>query len=369
MKGKQIFYWLSVFFFLFAVGCNSGGEDEVIPDEGTGDDEEEVVGDRDVWSFDIKVMLDRKTFMAYLSSEKAVNDRLQQRFEEVRELYHGKAGITYFDADIEFVPFFDETCVYDCSSEEVFRNALSYRGDYPYLVIFDGCIGDFPDERVHSDWTGWGTEVVCVFDNNKGGADGGTSVYEILSYYKTAECLAHELGHARGVPDIYAMEVKANPINGEMFSPVTCIMNNCWGGTSWSEYAQLLINRNKDLVRGEEGFVPLEQPQYPEEVVLKVTRDGEPVKYAAVNIYREVMYECNIESTPAMQRTLGADGSVSLNPTTLFNASYGGIGYGVLLIEVVDGTEKAYRFVPVYEVQIAYLKGETNEYTIEIEFE
>ena len=34
--------------------------------------------------------------------------------------------------------------------------------------------------------------------------------------------------------------------------------------------------------------------------------------------------------------------------------------------EVVDGESKTYRYIPVYEVQIAYLKGDTDQYTIEI---
>lgn len=366
MKGKQIFYWLSLLLCLAVAGCSSDGEDEVTPKDEPGEEGGGEQTGREVWSFDVKVMLDRATFKSYGSSANVVNNKLKQRFKEVRELYHGKKGITYFDADIEFVPFFDETCVYDCSSQEVLDHAVTYRGDYPYLVMFDGKVGDFSDERVHSDWTGWGIEVVCISDNNKGAPDGGATTYDILSPYKTSECLAHELGHARGVPDIYAMEVKTNPISGTLFSPVTCMMNICWGGDSWSEYAQLLINRNKNLVRGQEGFIPLEEPQYPKNLVLNITRDGQPVKYAAVNIYREEMYKNTVDVTAFMKKTLGTDGLLSLSPVTLFNGAGGGIGYGVLLIEVVDGESKTYRYIPVYEVQIAYLKGDTDQYTIEI---
>lgn len=100
--------------------------------------------------------------------------------------------------------------------------------------------------------------------------------------------------------------------------------------------------------------------------MLNITRDGQPVKYATVNIYREEMYKNTVDVTAFMKKTLGTDGLLSLSPVTLFNGAGGGIGYGVLLIEVVDGESKTYRYIPVYEVQIAYLKGDTDQYTIEI---
>ena len=104
------------------------------------------------------------------------------------------------------------------------------------------------------------------------------------------------------------MEVKTTPISGTLFRPVNCMMNICWGGDSWSEYAQLLINRNKNLVRGQEGFIPLEEPKYPKNLVLNITRDGQPVKYATVNIYREEMYKNTVDVTAFMKKTLVTDG-------------------------------------------------------------
>lgn len=363
MKKKRIFYWLSLLLCVVVMACSSGSDEEIGPEEPEGGGEQTG---RPEWSFEVKIMLDQPTFKSYGSSVEVVKNKLRQRFKEVKELYHGKKGTTYFDAEIEFKPFFDESCVYDCSSQEVLDNAVAYRGSYPYLVVFDGKVGDFSGERVHSDWTGWGIEVVCISDNNKGAPDGGATTYDILSPYKTSEALAHELGHARGVPDIYAMEVKSNPVNGQLFSPVKCMMNICWGGDSWSEYSQLLINRNKALVRGQEGFVPLEQPMYPKKMTLKVTKNGHPVAYAGINIYREKMYENTMESTPFMRSALNNSGELELTPVTLFNGSGGGIGYGVLLIEVVEGESRNYKMLPVYEVQIAYLKGQTDQYTIEL---
>ena len=95
MKGKQIFYWLSLLLCLAVAGCSSDGEDEVTPKDEPGEEGGGEQTGREVWSFDVKVMLDRATFKSYGSSANVVNNKLKQRFKEVRELYHGKKGITY----------------------------------------------------------------------------------------------------------------------------------------------------------------------------------------------------------------------------------------------------------------------------------
>ena len=322
--------------------------------------------DREVWSFDVKVVLDRATYKLYFSDVDIVKKKLQERFDEVAALYRGKNDITFFDADIKFNPVFEESFVYDCSSEKVFQEGVTYRGDYPYLLIIDGCIGDYEDERIHSDWTGWGKEIVCLFDNGLGTVDGGT-VYDILSKYKTSEAITHELGHARGVPDIYAMEVKTNPVCNLTFSPVECIMNLCWGGESWSEYAQLLINRNKDLVRGESGFFPLEEPSFPETLTLKISREEQPISNVKVNVYGSKMYSYTVEDKPVSSYTTDDSGCISLDPKLLYTGLNGDYGYGVVLVEILYSEDKYYEFVPVYEVQIPYLRDGEKHVQLDIE--
>lgn len=321
---------------------------------------------RDVWSFDVKVVLDRATYKLYFSDEDIVKKKLKERFDEVAALYRGKNDITFFDADIKFNPIFEKSFVYDNSSEKVFQDCIKYRGNYPYLLIIDGCVGDYDDERIHSDWTGWGREAVCLFDNGLGKTDAGT-VYDILSKYKTSEAITHELGHARGVPDIYAMDIKTNPICNLTFSPVECIMNICWGGESWSEYAQLLINRNKDLVRGDPGFYPLENPSFPEELTLKITSKGEPVNNVKVNLYGSKMYSNTVEDKPVSSYTTDKSGCISLNPKLVYTGPYGDLMYGVVLVEILYSENKSYKFVPVYDVQIPYLRDGEKHVQLDIE--
>jgi hypothetical protein len=354
MKNK---FSLLLFLAALAVACSdddgpAGPDDPVTPSP-----------DRPAWRFEVKVMLDRPTYALYFSDTAIVNNKLARRFADVNALYRGKNALPWFDGDVEFVPVFSASHVYDLSSATIFRQAPAYRGDYPYLLLLDGRAGDQPGEWEHSDWTGWGNEVVSLCYRR---ADG--SIEDMLSSYTTSEAITHELGHARGVPDVYAMAVTSNPVGGGNFEPVTCIMNVCWGGTAWSPYARLLINRNRDLVQGQEGFHPLEEVSFPLAARLEVTRRGAPLAGASLNIYREKMYENRIDPEPAFQKTLLADGTISLSPRELFIApGETGLAYGVLLLEIIDGDDKLYRFLPAYDLQIAFLEGETATAIVQVD--
>ena len=339
--------------------------------------EPESPDNRPVWTFDVKVMLDRKTYETHYSADPSiVKDKLGYIFKRANELYHGKKDVVYFDADVVFNPVFKAEYVYDESSELLFKRfrddkRKELREGYPYLAIIDGCIGDHENERTHTDYTPWGSEVVCMFDNNNGAADAGQSVYAILSQYKTAEAFAHELGHGRGVPDIYGMAVTSNEVNGERFSPITCIMNNCWGGDSWSEYSQLLINRNKDIVPDDSGaFHALDEPEYPRDIFFKATLAGQPLAGACINVYKSRIYDNTIKAQVQHTATLTDEGTCKISSGELFGTCGNGPQYGVVLVEVVDanGGSKYYQFVPAYDAQVAFLKGEQTSYTVEMAF-
>ena len=53
MKGKQIFYWLSLLLCLAVAGCSSDGEDEVTPKDEPGEEGGGEQTGREVWSFDV----------------------------------------------------------------------------------------------------------------------------------------------------------------------------------------------------------------------------------------------------------------------------------------------------------------------------
>lgn len=329
---------------------------------------------RPEWKFQVKVVLDKKTYDTYYKSAETVKKKLKERFDDVAKLYHGVNGKTFFDADIVYEPVFEESFVYDESSQDMYKKATTVRGKYPYLVLMDGCIGDHAGEYWHQDYTGmWNAESSCTvfFPANAGYADpaGSAKVYDILSVYQTSEGLAHELGHGRGVLDMYAMEVEAgkNQVNGEGFEAVTCIMNMCWGGTTWSEYAQLLINRNKNYTPQDSKYHDMYELKFPAKLNLAVTKGGKALAGATVNIYLSAAYSYAIDNKADFTDKTPASGVLTYDPKKFYTPRWDNyLDNGIALIEVVDDGKKYYRFLPLYEVQTEWLKGNTSEYKVTI---
>ncbi len=383
MKRKNYLYLLPFVGALALGSCASDQDIEDFEDEeqapSTPDKENTTA--RNQWKFGIKIMIDRKTYDTYYKTPQKVNEELAYIFKRVAELHHGKKDSVYFDADMVFEPHFDESCVYDGSSMQLWKDYTngtdkSLRGNYPYLAIVDGCVGDFEGEEARTDYTLWGSEVVRMFDNGtsaSGTNDGGATTYPVLSRYRAAIGFAHELGHGRGVPDIYEMRVTTNNVNGESYEPVTCMMNDCWGTTVWSEYSQRLINRNKGLKPSDPGFIPLDKLTLPKTLKLEVKSSEGNMAGAKVNVYKSVVYSNTIENKVYHTGTLDNSESVSFPVKDLFypdnsGLNYSGIKYGTVLFEVVQGDKKYYKFIDETMVQMAYFNGQTDACLFNVKF-
>ena len=363
MKKRRLLIRLSIcLFFLFLYSCE---KEDHFENEKKGT----TIGDGClIWKFTVKVMLDKKTYDThYHSDPNTVQRLLEERFKDVADIYQWPIGKPSFEGEIIFQPVFDSSFVYDESSlGMVNKEGASLRGTYNYVIILDGCLGDYADEAPYKDYS-WGG-YVRYFDNGLGKADGGTAVYDMLSNYQTARGFAHELGHGRGVPDVYAMEVITNEVNGQPFKPMECMMFDNWTATTWSEYARFLINRNKNYTLEDNEFHPLSNPDFPNNIVFKVTKNGTPLDDATINVYKSGIYGYKITKEVYHTGKL-VNGQISFESKKLYTpqANRSELQFGTILIEIVDVNQKYYRFVPAYEVQIAYLKGEFGNYTIDIE--
>lgn len=63
------------------------------------------------------------------------------------------------------------------------------------------------------------------------------------------DALAHELGHSRGMYDLYLEQVNKpgdNPVNGQTFKATDGIMNSPYGNNKWSDLTKFIINESAD---------------------------------------------------------------------------------------------------------------------------
>ena len=173
------------------------------------------------------------------------------------------------------------------------------------------------------------------------------------------DALIHEFGHMRGVPDLYAAEVSAsnNPINGRAYESPTCIMNYCYGISTWSEYAQLLINASAD-----QRTCVMHYNHFPKQgtQVKVVDKNGAVVEGAELNFYPIYAYGSKVESTALYKGTTDAEGIYSfgsVNPFVKPNQTNLDSNVANYLVEVVHNNKKSYEWMPMWEAETAGAKG------------
>ena len=331
---------------------------------------EEVPEDDGEWVFNIKIMLDKKSFEEkYYESEEAINTRLGLVFAETNAIWNGKLGTPYFANKFRYVPHFDAaTGVYDCSSTSIFDNvqkANKERGDYDVLIIMDGYVGDHPDERMVA---GYATAQKSIY------MPSWQNTRDLLGkdVQWTGETIAHEFAHFRGAPDLYSMQlsVENNTINGEPFEPVPCMTSTNHGGIwMWADFTVGIINRNTDKLDSKD-FVKLEDSM-PTNIEMAVTRGGQPVSGAEVNVYTYFQYQWSpISTTPVFEGTTSAEGTYHFPSSYYYTQGANGWPVALTIMEVIDpldANNKKYHILAQYEVIMAYFEGARDKMTIPFE--
>ena len=178
--------------------------------------------------------------------------------------------------------------------------------------------------------------------------------------------IIHEFGHARGVPDIYAMKVDAdkNPVNGEAFLGVRCIMNYPYGEEHWSDYAVNMMNlagdRNIDIDDLVAGVLP-------DRIRVGVAEaDGSPVRGAAVRFYPVRWYTYAVIPEPQAEATTDRRGYCAIPVARVFEPEEEfGVRYCNCLVEAEYDGVKAYGWLPLYLLQNTRFAGE-RECTLEL---
>ena len=294
-----------------------------------------------VHRFSVKVGIDAESVDS-LGGEQRVRGLVEDMFRKINRAFNHPRR---FKAVYDFAVDWDAFYIYKgISSEEVHKP----HPDHDYLVVIDGYKSD-PKET----GGGWyGADIQTVYHarthndrfNNpfdRGAIDG----------------IIHEFGHARGVPDIYAMGVDAgkNPVAPVGCDKIRCIMDYPYGETWWSDYAVALIDAAGGKRVEIDNLVKAYRPKFID--IRLADREGRPVEGATLSVYPVGWYSSSVTATPVLEGIPCPGGRVRLNGDVYGDSEDYGLKYPNLFVKAVKGEMKAYAWLPLYETEMATFAG------------
>ena len=199
-------------------------------------------------------------------------------------------------------------------------------------------------------------------------SDGMKNKYNDHFGVYTYRAITHELGHFRGLIDLYADVVKAenNPINGEAYNPPHCLMNDyCYTPdeeSSWSDYAIKIINKTGNIKRVN-LIDNLMYEDFADKMLIRTTKNGEPID-AKVSLYQAsysyTTWSNTVSKTPYYVYAV-KNGSYTVNDLrTLFykNIQEKNDRRQVFLVEATDSEgQKKYAWISDFEMHNSGMDG------------
>jgi hypothetical protein len=189
------------------------------------------------------------------------------------------------------------------------------------------------------------------------------SVYDQLPWGATGG-IAHELGHAQGLGDIYRIGVLAqyNPFNHEAFDiPPTLMADHGINPVQWDALSVGIMN----YLDGDVGWCRFSLSYFPSRSGARVVDSaGAPVSGASVKYY-PVRWTCDavwcnyVDTTPYVIGTTNAAGEFvwTQNPFIDGDQWTGGFFAGNSLVEVRKGNAVTYQYLPIWDPMLAYFAG------------
>lgn len=160
--------------------------------------------------------------------------------------------------------------------------------------------------------------------------------------------------------DLYAIEVQAekNPVNGKEYRSINSIMNYCYDNKMWDELTVFIMNANR---YGERPDMTSLSTYFPAEIGVKVVDPkGKAVVGATVNFYPGKWYDYSIAATYSHQGISNSRGVFCFSHNPFVEGKE--VKIPSLLIEITHKGEKYYDWLPVNELQLAWVKGAKASY-------
>lgn len=377
IKKKATQFTIGLLTLFLIAGC---GKSSPIDPDPKPEPDPPVVTPSDEFEFKVLVYIDKASVEGHLGgSDRIVSSRMAELFRKVTN-YWNESSKGKLKNKYRFT--FADLKVYEGSSQssalrkEIYNDPIDF-SKYDVTVFFDG-IQDNGETGNGGAAHGGGSNnrsVVTVFAN-------ATEKKDIFND-NTYRTLTHELGHYRGVTDLYQYIIAPNdnPVSQQKFDGPICIMNDAASGI-WSDYAAACINRAGGAKQIGKDFPDFFGSMYPKNIEINVTVAGVAKRGLDVKVYGSRAGASgrnrDIYPTAFITGQTGSDGKYIMRDTKkLFIPDRNqypnlpqDLPYGRwfgFLVEVSSGSAKKYVWLPEYEVQMPFFDGK-DTYAVNIAF-
>ncbi len=303
------------------------------------------------WKFRCKVLAEKETVRTYGGRIEFMK-KVDKLFEDASSYFQvpgindsGNNQLHFFM--IEMVEFegMSKTYMYDTSGEQ--------DQTYDIRIIING----FPKPDDVSG--GWLPAPRLAIGHDFDGLFEGYAI----------DALVHELGHSRGMIDLYATQVTEpgnNPINGQIYRAGRGIMNYPYGETIWQEYSKLLLNAssNRRIAFHHYHFFPAGYK------VKVIDPAGTVVTDCHLRFYPVYPYSNRVTETPLYEGAPSVTGFFNFPQNPFINRGSTDPNNNIynFLVEVTHSGKKTYTWMPIQDAELAGVKG-TETYVFEIRIE
>ena len=239
----------------------------------------------------VKIAIDKKGWDS--NTPEFFKQKLQEQWDQINARFNNSDRKHQLKRKYIFKPDLDDIIVYTgCSywgENGANMKAINQmdKSIFKLVVIYD-----FFYEGAEAGEYGGG----CGNDDGIGtilvinASDGMKNKYNDHFGIYTYRAITHELGHFRGVIDLYADVVKGadNPVNGEAYNPPHCLMNDyCYtpdAESSWSDYAVKIMNKTGNIKKAN-LIDQLMYDDFANKMHITASKNGTPVD-VKVNLYQ-----------------------------------------------------------------------------------
>lgn len=310
--------------------------------------------------FHVKIAIDKEGWN--MKSPTWFKERLKKQWDEINLRFNALDKKNMLGRHYIFVPDLEDILICEEKSNgfgtTVVRRNLLDKNKFQVLVTYDFFCQKDLGERGGGCWTEEGISLITVINPGSESQFADHFNKQINPY--TADAITHELGHFRGITDLYnfVLSKENNLITNEAFIPWSCAMNDVAYGNIdkcfWSDYAMKIINLNKEK-KITDIINRTILDYFPEKLMLEVTENGLPSSGFSLKFYAKEYEDKQLTKTVKKEATVTGSKYLTETIPLFWRAGTDKYIYLIRSFVMIEATsnstgKKAYDLIPYYEL-------------------